>query len=100
MEGSQMQLDNQMVTILLGGEVFGVPLLVAEAIIAWEPLTRVPRTPNFIAGILSVRGSVLPVMDLRVRLGIEASAPTPAHRILILQLEGVRFGAIVDGVKG
>jgi purine-binding chemotaxis protein CheW len=92
-------IDNHRITFHLGGKLFGVPLRVVEAIIAWEPPTHLPKTPDFITGLLSVRGSALPVMDLRVRLGIQASAPTPAHRILVLQLEGVRFGAIVDGVK-
>ncbi len=88
----------QAVTVKLGAEVFGLPIETVEAIVAWEPLTRLPRMPAFVSGVLSVRGSVLPIMDLRVRFGLEPTAPTHAHRILILLVEGVRFGAIVDAV--
>jgi len=90
--------DNQVVTVLIGAEVFGLPIESVEAIIGWEPLTQLPKMPVFLSGLISVRGSILPVMDLRTRLDMEATSPTSSHRILMLNVESVRFGAIVDAV--
>ncbi len=90
--------DNQVVTVRIGAEVFGLPIATVEGIIGWEPLTHLPKMPVFLSGLISVRGSILPVMDLRTRLGMEATPPTSSHRILMLNIESVRFGAIVDEV--
>lgn len=90
--------ENQFVTVRIGSEVFGVPIEIVEGIIAWEPLIRLPKTPAFLSGLLSVRGNILPVIDLRVRLEVNVTSPSPSHRILLLQMNQFHYGAIVDAV--
>jgi purine-binding chemotaxis protein CheW len=60
----------------------------------------VPRAPEFVLGIITVRGIVIPVLDLRVRLSLEATPPTRAARVLVTTHEGEPFGLLVDAVTG
>ncbi|HTM21582.1 MAG TPA: chemotaxis protein CheW, partial [Kofleriaceae bacterium] len=60
-------------------------------------LTELPRVPRFLRGIISLRGQVVPVIDVRMRMGLPAVEPTRASRILIVE-SGQRFGLIVDRV--
>lgn len=87
------------VTITLGSETYALPIEVIEGVLPWEPLTRVPRMPDFMAGIFTARGTVVPVVDLRVRLGLDASAADSNHRIVLVQIGETRVGFIVDRVK-
>jgi purine-binding chemotaxis protein CheW len=63
-----------------------------------EPTTRLPRVPHYVAGVVNLRGSVLPVIDLAARLGWEATEPTPRHAIIVVQGAQV-CGLIVDSVS-
>jgi purine-binding chemotaxis protein CheW len=64
-----------------------------------DPTTRLPRVPPYVAGVVNLRGTVLPVVDLAARLGWEATVPTPRHAIIVTQLAGKSCGLIVDAVS-
>ena len=91
--------DTQAVIFRLGAEEFGVPIMsVQEIVRVPEALTRVPKTPAFVEGVINLRGTVLPVIDQRSRLGLDAIARNDRQRIMVFTLHGVRTGFIVDSV--
>jgi purine-binding chemotaxis protein CheW len=91
--------DTQVVIFRLGAEEFGVPIMsVQEIVRVPETLTRVPRTPPFVEGVINLRGTVLPVIDQRSRLGLPGIARNDRQRIMVYLLGGMRTGFIVDSV--
>jgi purine-binding chemotaxis protein CheW len=83
----------------LGAEEFGVPIMsVQEIVRVPETLTRVPRSPAFVEGVINLRGSVLPVIDQRSRLGLPLIERNDRQRIMVYLLAGMRTGFIVDSV--
>ena len=91
--------DTQVVIFRLGAEEFGVPIMsVQEIVRVPEVLTRVPKTPGFIEGVINLRGTVLPVIDQRTRLGMPSIERNDRQRIMVYLLGGLRTGFIVDSV--
>ncbi|MFD2111381.1 chemotaxis protein CheW [Thiorhodococcus fuscus] len=91
--------EEQLVVFRLGKEEFGVPIeSVQEIVRVPEELTRVPKAPSFVEGVINLRGSVLPVVDQRRRLGLPPVERNDRQRIMVFLLEGVRTGFIVDSV--
>jgi purine-binding chemotaxis protein CheW len=91
--------DAQVVIFRLGAEEFGVPIMsVQEIVRVPEVLTRVPKTPRFVEGVINLRGTVLPVVDQRTRLGMEGIERNDRQRIMVYTLGGQRTGFIVDSV--
>ena len=85
-------------TFHLGEEVYGLPVLKILEIVAFSPVTPIPRAPECVKGILNLRGRLVPVVDLRIRLGLAPGEPGPETCIVVLDLENGAAGAIVDGV--
>ena len=91
--------DTQVVVFRLGSEEFGVPIMnVQEIVRVPETLTRVPKTPSFVEGVINLRGTVLPVIDQRSRLGLPLIERNDGQRIMVFLLGGMRTGFIVDSV--
>lgn len=91
--------DTQVVIFRLGAEEFGVPIMsVQEIVRVPDVLTRVPKTPRFVEGVINLRGTVLPVIDQRTRLGMDAIERNDRQRIMVYTLGGLRTGFIVDSV--
>ncbi len=91
--------DMQVVIFRLGDEEFGVPIMsVQEIVRVPETLTRVPKTPAFVEGVINLRGMVLPVIDQRSRLGMSLIERNDRQRIMVYLLGGMRTGFIVDSV--
>ncbi len=89
----------QVVIFRLGAEEFGVPIMsVQEIVRVPETLTRVPRAPAFVEGVINLRGAVLPVIDQRSRLGLPLIERNDRQRIMVYLLGGKRTGFIVDSV--
>lgn len=82
----------------LNGEDFALPLGAVREILKLAPITEVPRARSHVLGILSVRGRITTVIDLRRRLRMPASAPTKASRILLVEGQGEVVGLLVDEV--
>jgi len=85
-------------TFLLAGEEYALDILRISEIIKVRPVTEVPRAPSFVTGIISVRGTIVPVVDLRLRLHLPAPEPGPAARILIVTQKDEPYGLVVDEV--
>lgn len=91
--------DEQVVVFRLNKEEFGVPInSVQEIVRVPEELIHVPRAPAFVEGVINLRGSVLPVIDLRLRLGLPRVARSDNQRIMVFLIADVRTGFIVDQV--
>lgn len=91
--------DEQVVVFRLDKEEFGVPIAsVQEIVRVPEELTRVPKAPHFVEGVINLRGTVLPVLDLRTRLGIEAVERSDGQRVMVFIIAGTRTGFVVDSV--
>lgn len=93
------QEDAQMVIFTLNHEEFGVPIETVQEIVRIpEALTHVPKTPDFVEGVINLRGAVLPVIDQRRRLGMQSLPRNDHQRIMVFMLNGIRTGFIVDTV--
>lgn len=89
----------ELITFEVEGQVFGLDIMSIREIRAWTPTTRLPRVPHYVAGVVNLRGTVLPVVDLAARLGWRASEPTPRHAIIVTQVGQQVGGWIVDAVS-
>lgn len=91
--------DEQVVVFRLDKEEFGVPIdSVQEIVRVPEELTHIPKAPVFVEGVINLRGSVLPVIDLRRRLGMPAVERSDRQRVMVFLIAGMRTGFIVDSV--
>ena len=88
----------QIVALHLGEELYGVDIAAIHTVITPQAITPVPRTPDFIAGVMNLRGRIVPVIDLRRRFGLPETTGR-GQRIVIVDVEGLTAGLIVDGVS-
>ncbi|WP_426959533.1 chemotaxis protein CheW [Muricoccus radiodurans] len=97
--GIQAEAAERFVVFRLGGEHFGIPIAAVDEV-ARRPgsLTRVPRAPAFVEGVMNLRGAVVPVIDQRRRFAAEGTAAGPGGRVVVVTVEGVRAGLAVDAV--
>ncbi len=89
----------QFVTFKLDKEEYGVDIQSVSIIEKMMPITRVPKTPSYIKGVINLRGEIVPVMDLRARFDLNQSEETDDTRIIIVKVDEVVFGFIVDAVS-
>ncbi len=92
------EVRREVLTFRLGEEGYGIELRALREIIKPPALTEIPRAPRFLRGILSLRGTMVPVIDLRRRLRIGAVDPKQGTRILIVEYSGEPVGLLVDEV--
>jgi purine-binding chemotaxis protein CheW len=91
-------LGGKYLTFFLAGEEYGVEILRVQEILGMMPITRVPRTPPHIRGVINLRGKVIPIMDLREKFGM-AAASEPEQVMIVVQVTGVQIGVVVDKVS-
>lgn len=80
-------------------EEYGIEITKVQEIILLGQITRVPQTPDFIKGLINLRSTVIPVVDLRRRFGLAAEEPTDETRIMVVNVAGKTLGVIVDAVS-
>jgi purine-binding chemotaxis protein CheW len=93
----------QILSFTLAGETFGVDILRVREIRGWSSVTRIPEAPAYVLGVLNLRGAVVPIVDMRIRVGEAPVEPTALTVIIVLSIETPRerrdFGLVVDGVS-
>jgi purine-binding chemotaxis protein CheW len=89
----------QLCAFRIGGEDYAVDVMRVREIIHPLPITPVPRAPAFVEGVVRLRGEVIPVLDVRKRLGVEARPQTRKTRFLLVDIAGRRIGLVVDEVS-
>ena len=90
--------ETQLVVFDLASEFYGVDIGDVREIIRMQSITRVPGAPPFVEGVINLRGSVVPVVDLRKRLDLTLTEQTQETRIVVVDIAGRDVGVIVDGV--
>ena len=90
----------QYIVIRVGEEQYGIDIHYIDNIVRMQHITRVPKVPAYLKGVINLRGEVIPVMSLRLKMGLAAEEVTKATRIIILKLEQEgNIGVMVDEVK-
>lgn len=92
-------MQREFITFEVGGQLFGLDIMAIREIRAWTPVTKLPRVPHYVSGVVNLRGTVLPVIDLAARLGWRGTEATPRHAIIVTQVAGQARGLIVDSVS-
>jgi purine-binding chemotaxis protein CheW len=92
-------MEKQLVIFELSKEYYGIDISAVEGIIKMQEITRVPKSPPYVEGIINLRGSVLPVIDLAKRFGITPCERTNETRIVNVIMGDLKIGMIVEGVS-
>jgi purine-binding chemotaxis protein CheW len=92
-------METQMVVFELATEQYGVDISAIDGIIKMQAITRMPHAPAFLEGITNLRGTVVPVIDLRRRFGLEQREETNETRIIVAMLGEQKVGMVVDAVS-
>src|SRR5438067_11459566 len=90
-----MSEERQLVVFQLGAELYGVEISRVHEIIRLQTVTRVPRAPAFVEGVINLRGKVIPVVDLRRRFALEMTDHTRASRIVVVEIGYQAVGIVV-----
>ncbi len=94
-------LDNrkELISFRIGEQECCVDIMVVREIRGWTPATPLPRSPAFLCGVINLRGAVLPIVDLALRLGFPPAEPTQRHVIIVAQIGPQVVGLLVDAVS-
>jgi len=99
LEVTNLVKEEQVVVFKLGNEFYGIDIFKVKEIIRYTEITSVPSVPDFVEGIINLRGKVIPVLDLRKTFQLDYSRTTQDSRIIIVELSGHVVGLIVDEVE-
>lgn len=97
--GQEILVDKKVIVFQLKDEEYAVSVDQVGGIERMQTITRVPQTADFVKGVINLRGVVTPVIDLRVRFGIEETEFTDATRIIIVYFDDMEVGLIVDAAN-
>lgn len=89
----------QLVSFQLAKELYGIEIRRVREIILITEITNIPQTPHYVKGLINLRSTVIPVIDLRALFGLPESAMTDESRIMVLQASGKTIGIVVDAVS-
>ena len=89
----------EVISFRVHDDEYCVNIMSVREIRGWSPATRLPHAPNYVRGVINLRGAVLPIIDLANRLGFELTEPNERHVIIVAQMEGQLFGLMVDAVS-
>jgi purine-binding chemotaxis protein CheW len=89
----------QYLTVNLGAEEYAIDILAVREIRGWTPVTRIPQAPSYVLGVLNLRGTIVPVLDLRLRFGLAREEYNATTVTVIITVAGRQFGVVVDGVS-
>lgn len=98
-EDEELLNETQLVIFKLGNEEYGVNIMQVKEIIRMASINKVPQVPQFVEGIISLRGEILPIIDLREKFGLPKKEKSRSTRILVINLDSTTIGGIVDEVS-
>lgn len=90
--------EAELITFLLGGKMFALPIVVVQEVVRREELTRLPSAPHYVPGVLNLRGQVTPVIRLRSLLGMDGAGHDPDRFIVICRHRGQQVGFLINAV--
>lgn len=88
----------QFLTFELAGEAYGIEILKVQEIRGWEPIRKIPNTPDYLKGALNLRGSIVPIIDLRERFNMEKVEYSPITVVIVMCVETEATGSTVMGI--
>ncbi len=95
--------SSEFLTFMLAGEEYGVDILRVQEIKGWDAATRLPNTPSFVKGVINLRGTIVPIVDLRQKFGLECAEYGRTTVVIVLRVAGPRgdriVGVVVDAVS-
>ncbi len=91
--------STQLVSFRLGQEEYGIEITKVREIILMGEITQIPETPDYVKGLINLRSTVIPVIDLRIRFGLPEGERTDESRIMVLHVDEKMIGIIVDAVS-
>lgn len=95
--------EQQYLTFIMAGEEYGVDILAVQEIRGWEESTLIPNAPAYIKGVINLRGTIVPIMDLRSRFGLDVVEYSPVTVVIILKYQSEKgervMGIVVDAVS-
>ena len=94
-----MDKDIQIVGFRIGRETFGLPIAMVREIVRVPEITSVPNAPDYIEGVINLRGRIIPVVDLRKRFGEKVIESSKRNRIVVVELENRAIGLIVNSAS-
>ena len=89
----------QYIVVNIGNEQYGINIQYIDNIVRNQTITRVPKTQEYYNGVINLRGEIIPVMSVRLKLGLEPDVFSDKTRIIIVKVEGATIGIIVDAVR-
>lgn len=102
-DGTAVDREGKYLTFSLGGEEYGIGILKVKEIIGMMRITPVPQTPDFVKGVINLRGKVIPVIDLRLRFSMGENGYTDRTCIVVVEIDGsagkLHIGVVVDSVS-
>ena len=90
--------QTQFISFAIGDDQYGVDIMAVREIKGWSNVTHLPKQPEYVRGVLNLRGAIVPIVDLRCRFGQGLTETTPLHIVIIVQIEGRQVGLIGDRV--
>lgn len=94
-----MEKELQVVGLRIGRETFGLPISIVREIVRVPEITSVPNAPDYIEGVINLRGRIIPIVDLRKRFGQKQFEPNKKNRIVVVELGARAFGLIVNSAS-
>jgi purine-binding chemotaxis protein CheW len=98
-ETAGMDATMQVVSFKVGDEHYGIDIQLVREIRAWQVATQLPNTPEFVRGVINLRGTIVPILDLRARFGQGTTEPGTAHVVIVVAVGTRIVGILVDSVS-
>src|SRR5690242_15636258 len=89
---------SQLISFAIGDDEYGVDIMAVREIKGWTDVTHLPRQPDYVRGVLNLRGVMVPIIDLRCRFGQGLTEATPIHIAIIVEIDGMQVGLLADRV--
>ncbi len=99
LEESQDTMENLYIIFFIDGREYGIEIRYLIEIIAFQPITFIPNLPQYVKGVINLRGKIIPVIDVRLRFGLPPIEYNEFTCILIMNINNLSAGLVVDGVK-
>lgn len=101
---SEKTETKEFLTFMLAGEEYGVDILRVQEIKGWDVVTNIPNTPDYIRGVINLRGTIVPIIDMRLRFNLEKREYGPTTVVIVLKVKHTggtdrTMGVVVDGVS-
>lgn len=89
----------ELIAFRIGAQEYSVDVTAVREIRGWTPTTKLPHAPDYMLGVINLRGQALPIIDLASRMNFPPTEPTSRHAIIVAEINGQDVGLLVDGVS-